>query len=175
VLLKCKRDGGCLYVFFIVLANILLTLMYLYSDEALKLSREWLMGTLGVSWNCINSWGNASLQYRDVLLVVSLQSLILSAVAGVGSAVLIMGSGANMKSEKSKSIVTVFLGFAVGWYWLCVLGNGSPIHSLDEISTLEKAFFNNAVGVVSVATALVVIGADVGKELGALLRQRMVE
>lgn len=118
---------------------------------------------------CLTSWSNASIEYRDFLVLVSFQSIVISLTISVVSFVFAQDSrrmSASAFDRRARN--RLIFGILALYIWYCWIGAQSPIEDVRELGKYSYRLFNHQAGVLVAALLPHSIGFALGKDLRRL-------
>ena len=161
---------GCYVYGVIFLINLSLIILYLNIDSFFFYAIDAARSIGRFSPNCLDSWSNASLEYREVLSVVALQSLLFSLLLA-GIAFLRSLAKPELYSRrlyKAGPVEGVLIGVIILWIWYCWMGSDSLISFYSELGFVSRRLFDSPIGITVVALTPNLLGLGVGIDVGRI-------
>lgn len=126
------------------------------------------------SIDCLNTWGNASLTFRDELYLLSRLCLLGSlalVVMTATSALVFRDISARGLGSMSPFWRAVF-GLAIGFLWFCAIGEDQAVSSLESLSSVERRLFQSEMGILALILFTQFLAINVGADIARVLVKR---
>jgi hypothetical protein len=135
---------------------------------------EYSFLTALTSIDCLNTWGNASLIFRDELYLLSRLCLIgsLALVVTTSISALVFRDISAQGIGSMRPVWRAVVGLTIALLWFCVIGEDRAASSIDNLSSIERRLFQSELGILAVILFTQFLAIHIGADFARALVKR---
>jgi hypothetical protein len=159
----------------IIITNLVWVLAILLFEPVYQATSHYLNHFERFYPDCLDTWGNASIEHRDQLYAIARLSYLVNLIMLLSflSSGLLLADTRNENKAKAGPWAMAILGCALILIMVCASGKSEPIQAGDEVSRLTAVYFGSEFGIVLFIFLLSMIVFQVIEEIVRLLVRLM--